>query len=250
MQTILQKLEPILGAKQIPSPEEKKLFQRTQDFIGYIGWIPGLRMVAVSNSLAMYATHENSDIDLFIITAPHRLWIVRTLVLLVATLLRVRAKPGDEAGKFCFPFFMTEKNMNLKEIALEDDIYLAYWIRTLKPIYNQDYTYGRLMEVNRDFYENTLRIHPSEEERSALLRENRTFLVLTWKHPWATKLGIFLSPILSFKDMILGLLSKWYITKKIPSGNTEGIIMNDDMLKLHFTDRRREIRDQIMGSIK
>ena len=39
-------------------------------------------MVAVSNSLAMYATHPDSDIDLFIITAPKRLWIVRTLVLL------------------------------------------------------------------------------------------------------------------------------------------------------------------------
>lgn len=87
MQTTIQKLESLLGVKKNPSPEEKELFHKTQDFIQSIRWIPGLRMVAISNSLAMYATHRESDIDLFIITAPHRLWIVRTLVLLTATFL-------------------------------------------------------------------------------------------------------------------------------------------------------------------
>lgn len=188
MQTILQKLESVLLIKQTPSLEEKELFQKTQDFIPFIQWIPGLRMVAVSNSLAMYATHEESDIDLFIITAPKRLWIVRTLVLITATLLGVRAKPGNEAGRFCFPFFMTEKNLNLKEIAIENDIYLAYWIRTLKPVYNQYYTYGRFMEVNEAFCENILQLDESPEEKATMLRENRRFLVLTQRSSWATKL--------------------------------------------------------------
>jgi len=73
--------------KKPPLPTKRSFYQKTQDFIRFIRWIPGLRMVAVSNSLAMYATHKNSDIDLFIITAPRRLWLVRTLVLLTAGLL-------------------------------------------------------------------------------------------------------------------------------------------------------------------
>lgn len=87
MQTLTEKLESVMKVKKTPSPGEKELFQKTQDFVKLIGWIPGLRMVAVSNSLAMYATHAGSDIDLFIITAPRRLWIVRTLVLLSSTIL-------------------------------------------------------------------------------------------------------------------------------------------------------------------
>lgn len=248
MQTVLQKLETILGTRKTPSPEEKELFRKTQNFIRHIEWIPGLRMVAVSNSLAMHATHPDSDIDLFVITAPNRLWIVRTAILLMAALLGVRTKPGNEAGKFCFPFFMTDKNMNLKEIALEDDIYLAYWIMTLKPIYNQYNTYGRFMEMNRELYESILGIDPSEEERTSLLKENRMFLVLTRRDSRMSKFWFLLSPLLSFKNTILGYLSKKYIAKRIPSGNTEGIVMNDDMLKLHFTDRRKEIRDQVMDS--
>lgn len=90
---ITDRLESILGVKKTPSSREKELFQKTQNFIRSIHWIPGLRMVAVSNSLAMYATHSESDIDLFIITAVNRLWIVRTSVLIIAMLRGVRTKP-------------------------------------------------------------------------------------------------------------------------------------------------------------
>ncbi|MFZ2255768.1 MAG: hypothetical protein WAW59_02485 [Patescibacteria group bacterium] len=44
-------------------------------------------MVAVVNSLSMFATHQDSDIDLFIITKPGTLWFVRLLVTLVFSLL-------------------------------------------------------------------------------------------------------------------------------------------------------------------
>lgn len=143
---------------------------------------------------------------------------------------------------------MTEKNLSLKEIAIENDVYLAYWIRSLKPIYNQYYTYGRFMEVNQKFYENILEMAPSEDERASLLRDNRTFLVLTRRYPWMVTLSSLLSPLLSFKDSILGFISKKYITRKIPSSKSEGILVNDDIVKLHFNDRRREIRDQILDS--
>lgn len=83
---------------------------------------------------------------------------------------------------------MTEKNLSLKEIAIENDLYLAYWIQTLKPIYNQDYVYGRFMEVNRALYETILQLKPSEEERIHTLRENRTFLVPVRRHEYLRKL--------------------------------------------------------------
>jgi len=44
------------------------LLKRAQKYIKMASWIPGIQMIAVVNSLSMYATHEDSDIDLFIIT--------------------------------------------------------------------------------------------------------------------------------------------------------------------------------------
>jgi hypothetical protein len=34
-------------------------------------------MIAIVNSLSMYATHPDSDIDLFIVTRPGMIWFVR-----------------------------------------------------------------------------------------------------------------------------------------------------------------------------
>lgn len=57
----------------------------------------------------------------------------------------------------------------------------------------------------------------------------------------------FFAPFLSFKDTILGFVSKKLIAKRIPTDGTEGILVNDDMVKLHINDRRKEIRDRIFS---
>jgi hypothetical protein len=38
--------------------------------------------------------------------------------------------------------------MNLTDIAIENDIYLAGWIRTLKPVIDIDTTYERFLKTN------------------------------------------------------------------------------------------------------
>lgn len=138
--------------------------------------------------------------------------------------------------------------MSLKEIAIENDVYLAYWIMTLKPIYNQYYTYGRFMEVNQIFSDNILQLKPSLEERALLLERNRIFLVLTRRYEYMRRIGLFFAPLLSFIDMILGIISMKLIATKIPTEGTEGIVVNDDMVKLHWDDKREEIRKELINS--
>jgi hypothetical protein len=41
----------------------------------------------------------------------------------------------DIAGNFCLSFFIEESAMDLSKIAIEDDIYLYYWIYYMKPIF-------------------------------------------------------------------------------------------------------------------
>lgn len=91
-------------------------------------------MIAVVNSLSMYATHEDSDIDLFVITAKDRIWFVRILMTVSFWLMGVWRKGEDIAGNFCLSFFIEEDAMDMSAIALEDDIYLYFWIYSMKPI--------------------------------------------------------------------------------------------------------------------
>lgn len=60
-------------------------------------------------------------------------------------------------------------------------------------------------------------------------------------------MGMFLSPVLGWKDDILGFWSKKLIAKKIPAGGSEGIVVNDNMVKLHWNDRRMGIRERVMN---
>lgn len=96
------------------------------------------------------------------------------------------------------------------------------------------------------FVENTLSLQPTEEERTNLLRENRIFLTLTQRHDQLRKLWSIFSPILTLKNSILGWFSKKYISRKIPSEWTEGIVIDDDILKLHYNDNRRVTRDRVL----
>jgi hypothetical protein len=62
--------DALMGVKESPNEHEISLFTRAKKYTEPLIHIPGLEMIAVVNSLSMYATHPNSDIDLFIVTRP------------------------------------------------------------------------------------------------------------------------------------------------------------------------------------
>ena len=214
--------DSLLWVKPAPNDHEKILFQRAEKYISRITWIPGMRMVAVVNSLSMYATHEWSDIDLFVITAKDRMWIVRVLMTLSFSLMWVWRHGEDIAGNFCLSFFIEEDAMDLREIAFEDDIYLYFWIYYMKPVY-----------VVGDTYE--------------------WFHAMNWK--WRTQeiensLGIF-HIIINYQLSIINSLIRYFWEKKARSNHEkkrkpEGVIITQNMLKFHDQDKRKAIRDTLL----
>lgn len=105
-------------------------------------------MIAIVNSLSMYATHKESDIDLFIVTKPNMIWFVRFFSTLILWKHGVWRKNEDIAGNFCLSFFITTESMEFSKIAIEDDIYLYYWIYYMKPIISYNETYEEFLKKN------------------------------------------------------------------------------------------------------
>lgn len=105
-------------------------------------------MIAIVNSLSMYATHPDSDIDLFIVAKPWMIWFVRFFSTLILWKRGVWRKGEDIAGNLCLSFFITTEAMNLQEIAIENDIYLYYWIYYMKPVFVRNNTYEKFIEAN------------------------------------------------------------------------------------------------------
>lgn len=103
-------------------------------------FLPWIKFVAVSGSVAFYSAKKQDDIDIFIITSPKRLWIVRGLMLVFFGLLGWRRKFGqdDVKDRFCLNYSVTSEDLNLRQ-SFEEDFLTALEIVMLEPIFNDDY---------------------------------------------------------------------------------------------------------------
>lgn len=109
---------------------------------------PYVRGIAISGSLSKNYADDESDIDLFIVTAPNRLWIARTLMHCLKKLTFL----VNREHYFCMNYYIDEQQL---EIA-EKNIYTATEVVTLIPIQG-DTTFADFFAANawtRDYLPN------------------------------------------------------------------------------------------------
>lgn len=217
--------------KNSPSQTDKELFEKTYKYVPYIKWIPGIQFIWVGNSTSMFASNEESDIDLFIITSPNRMWLVRILSTLIFQIFWIRKTSKHHEKRFCLSFFATTKTMDFQSFAIENDIYLYFWIIYLKPILDFDDTFD-------SFLKNQSWANLSEYE--SIIQENKKFIQFSGKSFWNNS-KIF--------DIIDTFLEKIFLPKTLKSyeklGKPYGIIIHKNMLKFHDNDRRKDIRKEL-----
>jgi predicted nucleotidyltransferase len=100
---------------------------------------PYVRGIAISGSLSKNFADENSDIDLFIITAPNRLWIARTLMHAFKKLTFL----VNKQDYFCMNYYIDEQELEI----VEKTIYTAIEIVTLMPLQG-DVQFERFYSAN------------------------------------------------------------------------------------------------------
>ena len=109
---------------------------------------PYVRGIAISGSLSKNYADAESDIDLFIVTAPNRMWVARTLM----DFLKKLTFLVNREHYFCMNYYIDEQQL---EIA-EKNIYTATEVVTLIPIQG-DTTFADFFTANawtRDYLPN------------------------------------------------------------------------------------------------
>jgi predicted nucleotidyltransferase len=87
---------------------------------------PYVRGIAISGSLSKNYADEDSDIDLFIVTAKNRLWIARTLMHAFKKLTFL----FNKQHYFCMNYYVDERQLQINE----KNIYTAIEVATLIPL--------------------------------------------------------------------------------------------------------------------
>jgi len=123
-------------------------------------FIPWVKMVAATGSLAMENSTEGSDVDLLIITQKGRLWTTRLVVYFLARILGVKTrKPFDrnEKDKLCLNMWLDAGDL----VWRQRNIYTAHEIAQIVPLVSKDNTYERFLSKNEwilKFWPNAVRI--------------------------------------------------------------------------------------------
>lgn len=197
--------------------------------------IPWVQSIYIANSLSFNKLKEDSDIDLFIVTKKKCLRRARFWSALYFFFLWIKRNGLNKRKKFCLSFYVTEDHQNIYDICLpQTDIYLAYRLAHLVPIYHEK-------ESSQTIYTQNTRIQAILPN---LPKQQNIFLDLPIIHGMTShkkfrekriqgRIGFVVEfliktlrlPILIFK--VKKLKKMWW-----------GIVINDNMLKFHEDKRK------------
>jgi hypothetical protein len=198
----------------------------------YFSLLPGVRTVAAANTLAWWSTTKESDIDLYIVTRPGHIWSSRFWLVVPFLLLGRRPRQDQSTSMrdpFCFSFFSTSDALNLEELCLPRDYYMAFWIRSLVPVFDRDGHLTTLQSENRW----AARQLPNAHSRPVHHRHHPhrlPSLPIQWKGFESL-----------FREAQRSRLPAQL--REIANLDTR-VVVTDEVLKFHETDRRAQYRDQ------
>lgn len=215
-------------------------------------WAPFLRAVFVCNTLAGPGLVEDSDIDVFVVVRKGRLWLARLLATLVLSLFGLRRTKKIFKDRVCLSFYVTDDNLNLSKIALDEDlsgvalaktdIYLMYWLAQLIPIYDPDNLHTSIQRANqwvKKYLPNAFVPYELSERLQVSNGKISKFIKNLLEKMWSGKYGDLIEK--QAREAQKARMKMNYASAQNEPDTR--VIVSDQMLKFHENDRRVEYRD-------
>jgi hypothetical protein len=129
---------------------------KAQRFSKLISRFPFVRSVSISGSLSKGTMDVNGDIDYFIITAPRRLWVCRSLLILYKKVFLLNSRKH-----FCVNYFIDTEHLLIPDF----NLFTATEISFIRPMYGKKVHQQFLLENNwiSKFYPNKNGFHAGHE---------------------------------------------------------------------------------------
>lgn len=201
-----------------------KKLKRAKRIAGVLKFIPGIKMIAICNSLAWTNAREESDIDFFVVTDKNKIWTSRFWAAGFLHIFGLRPSKKNNKDKICLSFFVDFDSLDLESLSTEiPDIYLIYWVAQLAPLFDRGGIYHKFWRSNswiKKFLPNIFL-----REGIDKVSENRP-----------TKIGL--------KEKFFRWLQIKMLSKKLKemANHDSRVVITDKILKFHANDRREEYK--------
>ncbi|MFA5029740.1 MAG: hypothetical protein WC518_03260 [Patescibacteria group bacterium] len=232
----------LLGRESLPAARleryqlTKQKYQLAERGLRALAACPFVQTVALCNNFGFNNLRQDSDIDLFLVVSPGRLYLVRLLATAIITLLGLRPSADQQADRFCLSFYTAENNLDLSSVKITGhDLYLGYWLTNLVPVFGQSAA-DDLFVANswlKEFLPHTFGFAPSGVRQISGGSFSRGWKIF-WQWPLAGRLGNWAESLA--KKLQLKKLSPAKLSlARLGDGR---VVISDAMLKFHENDRR------------
>lgn len=209
--------EDLIDTRARREAVSRELLDRDRSMLSLVAGMPFVRMVALSGSLAHLNAEGSADLDLFVITAPNRVWSVTVAVLVIARLLGWRKR-------LCLNYVISERTMAITP----RDLFSANQIIHLRPLEGER-VFDRFVKANgfvRDFYPNfDIGLQPS-----AISRQHS---------PWQKVMELMLVGTASILEAISRALYGWHLRRRAAGWQSQDQVkLEPECLKLHTSSHR------------
>ena len=190
---------------------------------------PFVKGIAISGSLSKNFADEDSDIDLFIITAKNRLWIARTLMHCFKKLTFLVKREHY----FCMNYHIDEEELQIRE----KNIYTAIEIATLIPVHG-DTTFEQFYAANnwtRNYLPNKyMRLTTAKSLKHSWLKRAFEWL-------FNNQLGVALD------DLLMRITTeRWDKKRQQKKLNIKGLIMGMDAGKHYAKPDPKNFQEKLI----
>ena len=212
-------------------------WKKAKKIISWLQIIPYLRMVAVSGSLALNNTCEESDFDLFIVVKNKRIWLSRFLITLFVQLIGKRRYKNFTKDRICLNHYVTDKSLEIKYPSLSNAQINARLIPVLEI---QPGIYNKFQKAN-DWVKLYLVFYPEVEIKNLRYLKTNPFLrniAKTGEACLNNKFGDWAESL--FRKLQKRLIKKNPLTYK--KGGR--VVTDDEQLEFHPNARERQILDK------
>lgn len=193
--------------------------------------MPFVRMVALSGSLAHLNAEREADLDLFVVTAPGRVWSVTTAVLALARAFGWRRR-------LCLNYVVSERQLAVSP----EDLFSANQIVHLRPLCGAA-VYRRFLDANRfvtDYYPNF-----SARRIDAGRGEARLALAIRRAAEWI--LDRTIAPV---SESICRMAYGWHLGRRASSWQSrDQVRLEPECLKLHTSSHRHAVMEKYRRAV-
>ncbi len=110
---------------------------QANQFVQLVRWIPWVKSIWITGSLAMMNAKEHQDVDFMIVTQARRLWLSRVLIGGITWIVgKKRAPKGNEQRTWCLNLWLDEDHLLMSED--RQNVYTAYEVTQAKNIFDRD----------------------------------------------------------------------------------------------------------------